>query len=198
MSFFELLKYNFVLFQAAGSGLSSDTSTIIVGSIHLAASLVGSLLIEKAGRRFLLLLSISFMTVSLTALGAFFVLQEANLELSETFGWLPLTSLCVFIVSFALGFGPIPFMMLSELYSKDINAIASPLTGAFNWILVFILTLLFEPVTNAIGIGQTFWIFAGFSFIGIFFVLFLVPETKGKSMDNIQSMLSNQRTFFRK
>lgn len=177
--------------------MSPDVSTIIIGAIHVAASLVGSLLIDKAGRRPLLTLSITIMTFSLTTLGAFFVLQENDLETAKTVGWLPLTSLCVFIVFFALGFGPIPFMMISELYSKDINAIASPLTGFLNWILVFVLTLSFEPVSNAIGIGQTFWVFAGFSFVGIFFVLFIVPETKGKSMATIQNMLTNQRTFLK-
>lgn len=178
-------------FQAAGSKLAPDISTIIIGSIHVAASLVGSLLIDRAGRRVLLLVSIVIMTLSLTSLGAFFVVQEVNEEAAKDIGWLPLTSLCIFIISFALGFGPIPFMMISELYSEDINAIASPLTGAFNWLLVFILTLTFEPISQAIGIGQTFWIFGGASFLGIFFVLFMVPETKGKSMTAIQNMLGN-------
>lgn len=154
-------------------------------------------MVDKAGRRVLLLLSIAIMTVSLTALGAFFFLRDVDPKLAQTLGWLPLTSLCVFIISFALGFGPIPFMMISEIYSKEIKAIASPITGAFNWSLVFVLTLTFEPISKAIGIGQVFWIFAGFSFVGVFFIFFMVPETKGKSMMSIQTVLGSRRTYFR-
>lgn len=184
-----------IKFQAAGSKLAPDISTIIVGAIHLAASLLGSLLVDKAGRRILLLVSITTMAISSASLGLFFVLRDCQPEIAATLWWLSLTSLCIFICGFAIGMGPIPFMMISELYSKDIKTIASPITGAFNWIVVFVLTLSFDSVTKSIGIGQTFWIFAGFSFVGIFFIAFMVPETKGKSMNEIQEMLAHRRAF---
>lgn len=184
-----------IKFQAAGSKLAPDISTIVVGAIHLAASLLGSLLVDKAGRRILLLLSITTMAISSTALGLFFILRDIQPEIATSLGWLPLTSLCIFICGFAVGMGPIPFFMISELYSKDIKTIASPFTGAFNWMIVFVLTLSFDSVATSIGIGQTFLIFAGFSFAGIFFVAFMVPETKGKSMSEIQGMLASRRAF---
>lgn len=84
--------------------------------------------------------------------------------------------------------------MLSEIYTKEYNAIASPITGAFNWILAFIITVTFGPISGAIGIGQTFWMFAGFSVLGIIFTFFLVPETKGKSISDIQKMLGGEKT----
>lgn len=184
-----------IKFQAAGSNLAPDISTIVVGAIHLAASLLGSLLVDKAGRRTLLLISTTTMAISSTALGLFFVLRDVQPEIATSLRWLPLTSLCVFICGFAIGMGPIPFMMISELYSSDIKTIASPITGAFNWMIVFVLTLSFDYVKTSIGIGQTFWIFAGFSFVGIFFIFFLVPETKGKSLSEIQEMLAYRRAF---
>lgn len=186
-----------VNFQEAHTGLSSDASTIFVGTIHVIASLVGTLLVDRLGRKLLLLTSIIMMTISLIALGTFFYIRDTNQSHAESISWLPLLSLCTFIISFALGFGPIPFMMLSEIYSKEINAIASPLTGFFTWILAFALTSAFGPIAHVIGIAFSFWILGAFCIVGAVFILFMVPETKGKSLSQIQNMLQNNRFFLR-
>jgi MFS family permease len=161
--------------------------------VHVFATLAGSLLVDKAGRKILLLLSIIVMTLTLIALGVFFYIADNDKELAESLSWLPLTSLCVYLIAFALGYGPIPWLMLSEIYSKEYNALASPLTGAFNWSLAFVITLTFGMISDAIGIGQTFWVFAGLSVIGTIFTFLFVPETKGKSMTEIQQMLNGEK-----
>lgn len=109
--------------------MSSDVSTIIIGAVHLAATFVGSMLVDRAGRRLLLLISISVMSVTLLALGLFFFIQENDPEMAKNIGWLPITSLTIYIIAFALGFGPIPWLLVAELYSKDVNVIMSPVTG---------------------------------------------------------------------
>lgn len=125
----------------------------------------------------------------LVALGVYFFLLKQESEAIDSLGWLPLTSLCIFLVAFSIGYGPIPWLMLSEIYSKDYNAIASPISGAFNWLLAFAITATFGYITDWIGIGPTFWIFGGLSFLGIIFSLFVVIETKAKSMSEIQRTL---------
>lgn len=134
------------------------------------------------------------MTLCLIALGVFFFILETDEESAAYLGWLPLTSLCIYIIFFAIGYGPIPWLMLSEIYSKDYNAIASPITGAFNWILAFAITSTFNPLGDLIGFGPTFWIFAGISMLGTIFTFFFVPETKGKSFADIQRMLAGDKT----
>lgn len=173
--------------------MPADINTIIVGTVNFIATLLSVFLIDRLGRRILLLLSITIMAFSLVALGLFFFLQDVNPEVAENLGWLPLTSLCMYIISFALGFGPIPWLMISELYSKDINAIASPLTGFVNPCLTFLVSSTFNMLSRAIGTGPTFWIYAGWCFVGIFYVFFMVPETKGKSLAEIQQMLANKQ-----
>lgn len=111
--------------------MSSDVSTIIIGAVHLAATFIGTMLIDRAGRRLLLLISISVMSVSLVTLGLFFFIQQKDPEMARNIGWLPVTSLAVYIIAFALGFGPIPWLLVAELYSKDVNMIMSPVTGKF-------------------------------------------------------------------
>lgn len=146
-------------------------------------------MVDKAGRKILLLISMIVMTLMLIALGAFFFIADNDPATAKSIGWLPLTSLCVYLVFFAIGYGPVPWLMLSEIYSKEYNAVASPITAAFNWTLAFIITCTFGSISSALGIGQTFWIFAACSALGTTFTFLVVPETKGKSMNEIQSML---------
>lgn len=157
------------------------------------ATFAGSLLVDKAGRKVLLLLSIIMMTLTLIALGAFFYISDKDPETAKEIGWLPLASLCIYLVFFAIGYGPIPWLMLSEIYSKEYNAFASPITGAFNWTLAFVITVTFGSISSTIGIGETFWIFAGLSIIATIFTFLFVPETKGKSMNEIQRMLNGEK-----
>lgn len=89
----------------AGTNLRPDYSTIIIGTVNLFATIIGSLLVDRAGRRFLLLLSVTIMTISLTALGVYFYIADNSPSTAESLTWLPLTSLCMFIIAFSLGFG---------------------------------------------------------------------------------------------
>jgi Sugar (and other) transporter len=135
------------------------------------------------------------MTLTLTALGVFFFIQKSDPEAAKNIGWLPLTSLCIYIIAFALGFGPITWLMMSEVLSKEINSIVGPICGALNWSLAFVITATFTSISDGIGIGPTFWIFASLSGLGTLFVFFIIPETKGKSMTEIQRMLSGEKTI---
>lgn len=167
--------------------------TIIVGAVLTISCFIGVLLVDKLGRKALLMMSIVFMTLMLAALGTYFFLLENNYAIVDDLSWLPITSLCIYLVTYAFGYGPLPWLLISEIYSKDYNAIASALNGFFSWILAFIVTASFGSISDVIGIGQTFWMFAGLSFIGIFFTYFVVIETKAKSMADIQRLLAGEK-----
>lgn len=77
------------------------------------------------------------------------------------------------------------------MYKDEVKAVLSPLSGALNWFLAFAVTNTFQPLSNLIQIGPTFWIFAVLAAIGTLFVIFLVPETKGKTKEEIQRFLEN-------
>jgi SP family facilitated glucose transporter-like MFS transporter 8 len=113
-------------------------------------------------------------------------------ETAETLGWLPLTSLCIYIISYNLGYGTGPWLVMSEVMSKDTNTIFGPFAGSFSWSMAFLITFTFNNITDLIGIGQTFWVLGGFSVVGVLFTFFVIPETKGKSMAYIQKMLENE------
>ncbi|CAK1586495.1 unnamed protein product [Parnassius mnemosyne] len=180
------------IFASAGATIPTAIATIIIGVIQVVATFVSSLVVDKLGRRVLLLFSALIMCLCSTALGVYFFMQEvhgADSSIVEAISWLPLLSLSLFIVAFSLGFGPIPWMMAGELCLIDIKAFVSSTAGTFNWLLSFTVTSTFNSLNKAIGQGQVFWMFAGIMVLGFIFIFFIVPETKGKSVDEIQIVL---------
>lgn len=141
------------IFNAAGTGLDSEIATIIVGVMQVLATFVASLVVDRLGRRILLLVSDSIMALCTLLLGVYFFMQDRDASSVENLGWLPIVSLCVFIVTFSLGFGPVPWyvslsyaltliddilicrLMMGELFASDVKGIAAPLSGTLNWLL---------------------------------------------------------------
>lgn len=180
------------IFQSAGSNIAPAIATIIVGVVQTIATVISSLLVEKAGRRILLLQSCVIMGLCLIILGVFFKVKEQGMDVSNV-GWIPLVFLILFILSFSLGFGPIPWMMMAELFAVEFRGAASGIAVIFNWCLVFIVTLCFPIMKDAIGIYSCFWFFAAFMVACVFFVFILIPETKGKTVTQIQAILAGRK-----
>jgi len=177
------------LFQAAGSDIAPTTQTIIVGVIQVVITFISTLVVDRLGRRLLLIISGGVMAICTLLLGVFFYLKVDPDSDTSNLGWLPLTSVCVFIVAFSLGYGPIPWMIVGELFAPHIKGFASSLSCVFNWILAFLVTRFYSDLVSEFAIHTTFWIFTVLSGIGVVFVFFIIPETKGKTLDEIQSIL---------
>lgn len=156
------------------------------------ATYSSTLLVDKAGRRVLLVLSSTVMAVCLTALGLSFHLQTHGYDVSSI-SWLPLASVALFIVVFSMGFGPIPWIMIGELFPNNVKGIASAVTAASAWILAFTVTKTFQNLVDLLGSPITFWLFAVMCVAGTIFTFVLVPETKGKDLEDIQLELSGKK-----
>ncbi|XP_037031902.1 facilitated trehalose transporter Tret1-like isoform X2 [Bradysia coprophila] len=181
--------YTGFIFDAAHIDIKTELATILIGIMQVVATFVASMIVDKTGRRVLLLISISVMAISKILLGVYFYLYSEDPASVENLGWLPVFALCLYIIVFSLGFGPIPWLMVGELFASDIKGIGGSAAGAFSWIFAFVVTKTFSNIQTAIGIGPTFFLLSGFSILGTVFVFFVVPETKGKSLAEIQTML---------
>jgi Na+/melibiose symporter-like transporter len=97
------------IFIAAGSAISPEIATIIVGVMQVVATFIASLVVDRLGRRILLLVSDSIMALCTLVLGIFFFMKERDESSVTSIGWLPVVALCLFIVAFSIGFGPVPW-----------------------------------------------------------------------------------------
>lgn len=182
-----------ILCQDAKTDIGASMSTILIGVMQVVATFVSTLVVDRLGRRILLLASGIVMALSTTAIGVYFYLKDQNEDSVENLGWLPVASLCIFMIMFSIGYGPVPWLMMGELFATDIKGFAGSIAGTTNWVLAFIVTKTFKNLNDGLGNGGTFWLFAGVTLVGVIFVFLAVPETKGKSLNEIQQELAGNR-----
>ncbi|KPJ06964.1 Facilitated trehalose transporter Tret1 [Papilio machaon] len=171
------------IFQSAGSKLDAMTATIIVGAVQLISNGVSTMLVDRAGRRPLLLLSAVTMCVSMASMGAAFYFQ---FEAESWLGYLPIVSLVVFMLGFSLGFGGLPFLLLGELFPTQYRSQLSAMASAVNLLSMFTVIKSYHALEAVLTSAGTFWMYTAFCAMAFFFVLFMVPETKGKSLAEIE------------
>ncbi len=169
------------------AGLSSASVAILasvgVGIANVVLTLVAMQLIDRVGRRPLLLASLAGMGLSLFVLGLAFALPR----FSGSLGWIAVGSLMVYVGSFAVGLGPVFWLVLSEIYPLQIRGRAMSVGTVANWSANLIVALSFLTLTQVLGKAATFWLYAAVTMGAWFFAFFLVPETKGKTLEEIEA-----------
>jgi len=117
-----VLVYTVDIFAAAGTSIDEYTSTIILGCIQTFAGVIAVSVVDRAGRRFLLLLSEIAMIISLTFLGLFFYLKDNDpLEGQGPLGWLPLTTLATYVLAYSVGLGPVGYTIMGEILPLQVK-----------------------------------------------------------------------------
>ncbi|CAG0894217.1 unnamed protein product [Cyprideis torosa] len=180
--------YSAQIFRAAGSKMDENLSSIIIGIVNLLATLISNVFIDKLGRKILLYISGTFMSISLFILGLYFNWKSEDNDLSHL-GWLPLSCFIIFVSAFSIGAGPIPWLMLGEIFPVKIRGMAASATTAFNWTCTFIVTKNFKSITTGLGIHGAFWLFGINCAIMVAFVALFLPETKGQTLEMIELLL---------
>jgi sugar porter (SP) family MFS transporter len=160
-----------------------------VGVVNVLATLIAVAWVDKFGRRPLLLTGLVGMTLSLSAVGLSFAAMENTAEsaTSTTVGGIvTVLALVVFIASFAFSMGPIVWTLISEIYPNRVRGRAISVATAANWLAAFLVAQFFLSLVDAIGESTTFFLFAALCVVSFVFVWYLVPETKGRSLEEIQ------------
>ena len=180
-----VIYYAPTIFKAAGMSSASVAilASVGVGVVNVLLTLVAMQLIDRVGRRPLLLVSLAGMALSLFVLGLAFSLPQ----LSASLGWIAVASLMIYVGSFAVGLGPVFWLILSEIYPLRIRGRAMSVGTAANWITNLIVALSFLTLTQVLGKPATFWLYGVVSVGAWLFAFFLVPETKGKSLEEIEA-----------
>ena len=171
------------IFEAAGLGESTALlSSIGIGVVNLLFTLLGVFLIDKLGRKQLLLFGSIGYIVSLSLVAAAFFLNWGGL-------WVPIF-LFLFIASHAIGQGAVIWVFISEIFPNRLRASGQAFGSSTHWVLAAIIPSSIPYLFSTIGAG---WVFAFFAFmmvLQLFFVIFMMPETKGKSLEELAEELS--------
>ena len=166
-------------------GLTIPTAmvvTIWLGVLNVIATIFSMWLLDKKGRRPLLLSGIAAMVIGLLALSASL--------LFHVHGLLPILSVMLYVAGFAIGLGPVTFLVIAEIFPLLVRGKIMGLCLLCNWFTNFLLTLFFLWIVKVLGMGYTFMIFAVISALSFIFLKRYLPETKGKSLEEIESTRS--------
>ncbi|KAL8496045.1 hypothetical protein ACS0TY_019957 [Phlomoides rotata] len=178
--------YASAIFSSAGFSYRVGTTAMAI--IQVPMTVIGTLLMDKSGRRPLLLVSAAGTCLGCFLIGLSFLLQDLNLwDFSPS---LALGGVLIFKGSFSLGMGGIPWVIMSEIFPINVKGLAGSLAVVANWSCCWIVTYAFNFVAHWSSAG-TFFAFATACGFTIIFIVKLVPETKGRTLEEIQaSMIS--------
>ncbi len=170
------------------TGLATQTAilaTVGVGLVNFLMTFVAIYLIDRVGRKPLLIFGLVGMIASLLILTGGFAV--GGLEGAPA--WLTITGLLLYIASFAATFGPVMWVMLPEIFPLSVRGAGMGVSTIGNWGANFIVSLLFPVLAAAIGLTFVFGLLAVVSVGALAFIIILVPETKGRSLEQIEADL---------
>eukprot|EP00095_Tigriopus_kingsejongensis_P000011 snap_masked-scaffold342_size201858-processed-gene-1.5 protein:Tk00011 transcript:snap_masked-scaffold342_size201858-processed-gene-1.5-mRNA-1 annotation:"nad-dependent protein deacetylase sirtuin-2" len=196
------------IFIAAGLNVDNSlAAAAVVSCTQVIATGAAIFVVERLGRKILLIFSATVMAVAIMALGVYFYLKSgigpieecndlddtlcdpssgANEELAQTLGWLPLVSLIVYKFAFSVGFGPLPWMMNGEFFALEAKPVSSTSATVFNWLCAFLVSKFSVNIEYGIGTSGMYFMFSGVCLVAAVFVFFVVPETRGKSPEDMR------------
>lgn len=179
-----VLYYAPTIFQFSGFGSASTAllATAGVGIVNVFMTFIALWLLDKVGRKPLLIIGLSGIIFTLIMLGLGFLLPAG----SDIVGFITSLSLMLYVAFFAFSLGPVGFLLNSEIYPLKIRGRAMSLAIFSNWLANFLVTSTFLTLIHNIGPTLTFWTYGAVGIIGWVFIYFQVPETKGKSLEEIQ------------
>jgi len=177
-----IFNYAQEIFQGAGFTINDVMFNIVVtGVVNVIFTFVGIFIIDRLGRRPLILLGAGGLGVIYLILGGCYFFHVS--------GWFMILLVVMAIACYAMTLGPVTWVLLSEIFPNRVRGIAMSIATFALWTGCFTLTYSFPLLNSALGSSGTFWIYTIICFIGYFFFLKNVPETKGKSLETIEKEL---------
>jgi SP family sugar:H+ symporter-like MFS transporter len=181
--------YGAVLWQAVGfSEADSLKINILSGTLSIAACLLAIFLIDRIGRKPLLLIGSIGMAITLSVLTVAFAtgdLSDNTLHLAPNVGRLALISANLYVIFFNLSWGPVMWVMLGEMFPNQIRGSGLAVSGAAQWTANFLISVSFPVLAKTIGLPITYGFYAACAFISIVFVVKMVHETRGRELEDM-------------
>jgi SP family sugar:H+ symporter-like MFS transporter len=185
--------YGAVLWQAVGFGEKDALLiNVVSGALSIAAVVVSLILVDRVGRKPLLMIGSIGMTITLATVAWAFgkgILNGQNiLELPDNIGVVSLIAANLYVIFFNVSWGPVMWVMLGEMFPNQMRGSSLAVSGLVQWISNFLITLTFPLLLASIGLSITYGIYAFFALISIFFVRKFVNETRGKELEDMDNV----------
>lgn len=186
--------YTQYIFKQAGGAMNATESAITFQSSLAVGNLVASLFLDKIGRRLAMMYSLLCSSIVTAGLTAFFYISHVHPEVDiSNFQWVPLAGMMMYVVVYSFGIGIVPTLMLGELFSTSIKGKGlCALTISFS-VAVSVVTKVFQVMEVNFGLYAPFALFSACSLVNTFFTYCFVPETKGKTLEEIQQNLKGTK-----
>lgn len=183
-----LMAYSVEIFQNYEGFIHPTVAATLVALVQLVATLLSSVLMDKAGRRALYIISGTCIALSLTVSGVFANFSNSRDLLS--WSWVPLASFVTYVATFSLGFGPVPYVVTPEMVPCHSRSFLLAVASVASSIFSFVVTKTFEPMRSGLGLAELYWAYAAFAVLGVIFYWIFVPETKGRTIRDIHRQFS--------
>lgn len=183
--------YGAVLWQSVGFSESDSLFiNILSGSLSIGACLVAIALVDKIGRKPLLMIGSIGMAVTLSVAAYAFntatIGESGQPQLSDSMGTLALIFANLYVIFFNMSWGPIMWVMLGEMFPNRIRGLGLAVAGFFQWVANFAITMTFPIMLGSVGLAGSYGFYAISAAISAVFVFKLVKETKGKELEEMQ------------
>lgn len=180
------------IFKDAGDNVAPHHASMIYFSVQLIVIIFSSIIVDKTGRKPLLLVSSAGSAFTLFLQGTYFYFKEQTTVDTSSFDFLPIIILIMFVVIFSLGMQSIPILMLGELFPTSVKAYALCFADIYYSIIATAASKFLQLTRDNWGMYVAFYGYSIFSFLGLLFIIFCVPETKGKNLEEIQDFLKGR------
>lgn len=200
-----MINYTGTIFQQSGSELDSNTCSIIVAAIQVAGVYTSSMLVDRVGRKALLLISTSGAAIALAMLGTFSYLHRLGVDV-QAFDFVPLVSFSFYVFITCIGIMPLPFVILAEILPPkvsyldtfsfvylierfsfaQIREIGSTICMVSISVFAFISLQTFPMLIDNFGLHVAMGVCCAVCLLGILFVVFILKETKGKNLNTLE------------
>ncbi|XP_012264420.2 facilitated trehalose transporter Tret1-like isoform X1 [Athalia rosae] len=177
-----------ILTRAKVTSIAPSSVVVIGGAASIVIGWVAIYTIERCGRKLLLIISSAGTSTAMIMLGVHFTLIQRDPDIAPR-DWLPISSVIIFQIFFCLGLLIVPSTILSELFPSHLKSTAALIGGISSGGFAFISTKSYQPMVDAMGENYVFWTYAGIAILAIPFTIFCLPETQGKTLQEIQEIL---------
>lgn len=184
--------YMQIIFEKSTKVLRKDLASILIVGVQLTVNFIAILIVDKVGRKPLLIISCLGCFSMLLFMGVFFTIKDYSGMDMTNMDYLPIVGIIVFTCSFAIGLGNIVNLMTGEMFSSSIKAKATSIMNLIFAILMTLTTKFYQFTADNVGMCFPFFVFSACQVLGALFCYRYVPETSGKTLEQIQQELKGK------